>query len=102
MSRRGARLYHALGNRDRNERPIIDALKAQGFHVAQVSGKGIPDLLVSKRPDFLRLAEVKAKDGTYTKAQREFRDVYQGPPIITLRTVEDAARFMLLAMETPQ
>jgi Holliday junction resolvase len=85
--------------RDANERPIIDALKAQGFHVTRINGTGVPDLLISKRPDFVRLVEVKMPKGRYEKAQLAFREQWQGPPIITLRSVDDALRFMVLAME---
>jgi hypothetical protein len=87
VSRRGARLYHTRGNRDRNERPIIDALEAQGFCVTQLQGRGVPDLLVSKRGiDRVWLVEVKQPDGTYTKAQNEWRTKWTGPPPITLRS----------------
>src|SRR6476620_10371926 len=98
MSRRGLARLNA--KRDAVERPIIEALEAQGFSVAQLSGKGIPDLLITKRPDFMRLAECKSKYGVPTPAQRSFAEKhYQGPPIITLRTVEDALKFQVLAME---
>lgn len=110
MSRRGARLYHTAGNRDRNEGPIIQALKAQGFSVAQVRGRGVPDLLVSRRTvdafgkpcGWVRLVEIKQPKGTPTPAQTTFRETWQGPPIITLRSVDDALRFMVLAVETGQ
>jgi Holliday junction resolvase len=99
MSRRG--LARHAAKRDANEPLIVQALEAQGFHVARISGKGIPDLLVSKRGGFLRLAEVKNPLGRNreTSDQAKFRGAYQGPPIITLRTVDDALRFMVLAME---
>ena len=95
MSYRGLARHNA--KRDAGERLIIQALQAQGFAVAQISGKGIPDLLVSKRPDFVRLVEVKAKDGTLTPAQVTFRDNWQGHPIVTLRSVDEALKFGLRA-----
>lgn len=99
MSRRGLARLNA--KRDLNEAEIVQALKAQGFFVARISGKGISDLLVAKAGGFLRIAEVKNPQGKNreTEAQKQFRAAYPGPPIITLRSVEDAERFMLLAME---
>jgi Holliday junction resolvase len=94
-------LYRRAAKRDGNELAIVALLEAGGFHVARVSGKGIPDLLVSRRPDFLRLVEVKNPKGKNKESsdQAKFREAYQGPPIITLRTAEDARLFMLQAME---
>lgn len=99
MSRRGLARFAA--KRDANEAPIVDALKAQGFSVARISGKGIPDLLVSKRPSFVRLVEIKNPKGKnrQTEDQAKFHESWQGPPIVTLRSVDDALRFMVLACE---
>ncbi len=97
MSRRGTARLNA--RRDANEPAIVDALRAQGFHVTRINGTGVPDLLVSKRGGFMRLVEVKMPKGRYRQAQIDFREAWPGPPIITLRTIDDAARFMLIAME---
>lgn len=99
MSRRGLARFAA--KRDANEPAIVQALEAQGFHVARVSGKGFPDLVVSKGGGFLRLVEIKNPKGKNreTDDQRKFREAYQGPAVVTLRSVDDALKFMLLAME---
>ena len=78
--------------RDANERIIIEALEARGFHVDQVSGKGIPDLLVSKH-GAMWLIDVKRPKGRFTSQQIQWRSRFQGPPPVTVRTVEEAMRF---------
>lgn len=78
--------------RDANEGPIMQALQARGFFVAQVNGKGVPDLLVSKHGQ-MWLVEVKQPKGTYKPAQIAFREQWTGPPPITLRSVDEALRF---------
>lgn len=94
-----------FAQRDGNERPIIEALEAQGFHVAQISGVGVPDLLVSKQfastwpgcaTRLCWLVEVKMPKGKYKPAQIAFQEQWQGPPIITLRSVDDALKFQQL------
>lgn len=100
MSRRGSRLYHTTGNRDRNERPIIEALEAQGFCVSQLQGRGVPDLLVAKGAA-MWLVEVKQPKAGYTPSQILWRTRWRGPKVLTLRSVEDALRFQLLCCEQP-
>lgn len=95
MSRRGPQ----FARRDQNEPAIIKALEAQGFSVAPIAMCGGGDLLVGKGPDFLRLVEVKTTQGKLTPRQIAFREQWQGPPPILLRSVDDALRFMLLACE---
>jgi Holliday junction resolvase len=90
MSRRGARLYHTIGNRDRNERPIIDVLTARGFSVRQLRGKGIPDLLVGKARRMWLVEIKRPKVGRSTPAQVEALETWTGPEPVTLRTVEEA------------
>jgi Holliday junction resolvase len=102
-------LHRRNPRRDGNEIPIVRALEAQGFHVTRISGAGVPDLLVSKRVvdafgkpyGWVRLVEVKMPKGRFKPAQIAFREAWQGPAIVTLRSVEDALRFQLLAMEQP-
>lgn len=84
MSRRGAHSYHTVGNRDKNERLIIDALEARGFSVTQIQGRGVPDLLVSKHKA-VWLIEVKQPKKGYTAAQVEWRMKWLGPQIWCLR-----------------
>ena len=105
-------IHRRAAKRDANEPAIRQALEAQGFHVTPVSGSGLPDLVVTYRgPDafgkphwYMWFAEIKNPNGKNkaTPAQVSFQKAWQGPAIITLRSVEDAQRFALLAMETPQ
>lgn len=85
--------------RDANEPDIIQALEAQGFSVARINGAGVPDLAVGKGPTFLRLVEIKQPKGTFKPKQIAFRESWRGPAIVTLRSVDDALKFMVLAME---
>jgi Holliday junction resolvase len=91
MSRR-YRPGRYFAQRDKNEGPIVETLQARGFYVTQVSGTGVPDLLVSK-DGAMWLVEVKQPNGTYKPAQVTFRERWTGPPPITLRSIEDAIRF---------
>lgn len=88
--------------RDANEPDIIQVLEAQGFSVARINGAGVPDLVVGKGPTFCRLVEIKQPKGTFKPKQITFRDSWRGPAIVTLRSVEDALKFMVLAMEGGQ
>lgn len=94
--------------RDSNERIIIEALEARGFSVTQINGRGVPDLLISKRMPLdepvedvrpgdtvarMWLAEVKRPKGKLNAAQQLWHERWRGPQPIILRTVEDALRF---------
>lgn len=96
MTRRGCMRHNA--RRDGNEKAIVEALEAQGFVVDRISGKGLPDLLVSKAGRQW-LVEVKMPKGVFKPAQIEWRQRFRGPAPITLRSVDDALRFCLLACE---
>ena len=86
--------------RDLNEKPIIQALEAQGFSVARINGAGVPDLVVGKGATFCRLVEIKQPNGKHRASQVAFAEQWRGPAPITLRSVDDALRFGLLAMES--
>lgn len=90
MSRRGLARLNA--RRDANERPIIETLQARGYSVFQISGKGIPDLLVSKNGSAW-LVEVKMPKGRWKPAQVTFRERWTGPPLHLVRSTEDAWLF---------
>ena len=102
MSRRGIARLNA--KRDANERLIIDALKARGFSVAQINGKGVPDLLVahsvigraSACQPLMWLVEVKQPKGKLSAAQIAWRKNWTGPAPITLRSVDEALQFPVL------
>jgi hypothetical protein len=85
-------LYRRNPRRDANERSIIETLEARGFAVAQVSGAGVPDLIVGKG-DRLWLVEVKQPKGTFKPAQNLWRAKWTGPAPITLRSVDEALAF---------
>jgi Holliday junction resolvase len=91
-------LHRRNPRRDANETEIVRALEAQGFVVDRVSGAGIPDLLISKG-GAMWLAEVKMPKGTFKPSQVLWRQRFQGPVPVTLRSVEDALHFSLLACE---
>ena len=73
----------ARKRRDANEREIIDALKAVGAKVWQISGRGLPDLLVCYRGRFF-VGEVKTATGTLRPTQSDEFPVW--------RTTEGAVR----------
>lgn len=97
-------LHRRNPRRDGNEGAIRAALEAQGFCVMPISGVGIPDLVVSQPAGAqpyprVWLVEVKQPKGRFKPAQLAFRAKWRGAVPITLRSVEDCERFMLLAME---
>jgi hypothetical protein len=56
------------------EKPIVDTLRAIGWHVTRISGEGAPDILVRKRNDpsgWCQGFEVKSGKGARTAAQDE-------------------------------
>jgi Holliday junction resolvase len=91
-------MSHQIGNRDKNEPEVIQALEAQGFTVDRISGKGLPDLLISKAGR-MWLCEVKMPKGKLKPSQVEWAEKWRGPAPLVLRTVEDCARVMLLCCE---
>lgn len=70
--------------RDANEPDIIKALNLVGCDVWQISGRGVPDLLVYREGQFYPM-EVKTATGKRTQAQ-------QGMPWHVVRSVADAIR----------
>jgi len=72
--------------RDAAEKPIVEALRARGVDVTQISGEGAPDLLVRFRGR-LYAFEVKSGKGKRTEAQ----EATQWPIV---RTVDDALRMV--------
>ncbi len=61
----------ARKRRDSAEGPIIDALRGIGAEVWQISGRGLPDLLVRFRGQYFA-GEVKSRGGTETAHQGKF------------------------------
>lgn len=83
------RSYNA--RRDGNEKEIVAALRAAGASVVPVSVSGLSDLIVGYQ-DQTFLIEIKTKKGKLTDAQVRFRADWQGAPVITARTVDDALK----------
>jgi len=75
--------------RDTNERTIIDALRAIGCDVWQVSGAGLPDLLVRTTTGSYVPMEVKTKSGKLTRVQAQ-----QAAPWPIVRSIEDALHWV--------
>ena len=76
--------------RDDNEPALVKCLEQLGFHVTTVSGKGVPDLILSRRQLF-HLAEIKAPTGRDRPAQINFRAKHSAP-VHRLVTVEDCVK----------
>lgn len=92
-------IHRQAAKRDANEPEIIAALKAAGCSVQQLSGKGVPDLLVGC-PVMGRnyifhdqlinlLMEVKAPKAKLTEDQATWHSEWLGQVII-VRSIEDA------------
>ena len=76
--------------RDANEQAIIKALYLCGFQVTRLSGKGLPDLLLSRNGHW-HLAEVKTRTGTLTAPQTAFEARHAPAPVWVLRSEADVA-----------
>lgn len=81
-------LHRWAARRDGPEQAIKQALEAVGAIVLKVSGKGLPDLLISYKGKWTPL-EVKAKHGMLTEAQAMLQARAMFP---VARTPEDALR----------
>lgn len=84
-------IHRRNAKRDKNETAIIEALRAiPGVKVSQISGAGVPDLLVS-RSGINYLLEVKTKTGKLTDTQVDWHNEWTGQVAI-VRTVDDALK----------
>lgn len=84
--------------RDGNEAEIIEALRAVGATVVQLSDTGYPDLLVGYAdPETGEqcnyLIEVKAENGKLTPPQFEFFETWEGQCDVA-RTVQEALKII--------
>lgn len=90
-------LSRRAANRDKNERWLIELLRAAGAQVHQISGRGLPDLLVGYRRRWV-MVEVKnpARSWTMGPAQQQFIDAAKasGLPVYVIFTAEDAQRML--------
>jgi Holliday junction resolvase len=75
---------------DKNQREIVEALRAAGCSVLILSrvGQGCPDLAVGKWGRTY-LLEVKTARGTLTEPEQEFMETWRGH-VQVVRTVDEA------------
>ncbi len=92
-----------LGRPDQNQAEIISALHDACYSVLDLSsyGSGVPDILCSgnmpcsscgKPTKQNRFLEIKTQFGVLNKLQHDFQIWHKGPPIIVVRTVEQALK----------
>ena len=89
-------LHRRAAKRDDSEREVIDALEAGGATVQQLSGEGVPDLLVGVR-GVAYLIEVKSGNKGLTPAQKQWHATWQGPRVEVVRNAAQARKFLLTA-----
>lgn len=85
-------VHRYAARRDANESEIIEALRAVGATVVQVSESGYPDLLVGFA-GVNYLIEVKAKKGKLTDDQWTFFKIW-GEQCDVARTSEEALKII--------
>lgn len=84
-------IHRKAARRDKNESDIIAGLaRLNGVTIRQISGAGVPDLLIGYRGQNF-LLEVKTETGKLTPAQIDFFDTWNGQKAV-VRTLEDAKR----------
>ena len=81
----------AKRRRDANEQAIIVALRALGATVVQISGEGVPDLLVAYEGRWTPL-EVKRPRGRLTPEQQKLRGRAWFPVVSTVQAALDEIR----------
>jgi hypothetical protein len=76
--------------RDANEPNIINSLRAGGWTVTQLSGKGLPDLMCMKDGE-VHFAEVKMPGGKMETAQVDLHEEWEraGVPVAVVTSPED-------------
>ena len=78
---------------DANQAQIMRDLRKAGLSVIDLSavGGGVPDLLVSSRTE-MWLMELKTATGRLNQKQLNWWDKWQGKPVHSVRTSEDALK----------
>jgi hypothetical protein len=76
---------------DTNHAAIVAALRAAGASIVSLAslGHGVPDLLVCGA-GWCRLIEIKTPTGKLTSDQVAFAAHWQGPPVVIVRSVDEA------------
>lgn len=87
-------LHRRNAKRDGNEDEIVYALIQAGATVAEISAKGVPDLLVGYQGRTYLLECKMPKSGRLTKAQREFHRDWRGAEIGIVRSIGEALEFI--------
>lgn len=82
-------IHRAAAKRDANEAEIIKALRAAGCSVAQISARGLPDLLVGTPSGTNLLLEVKRPGAKLTASEAAFFAAWQGQRSV-VHSVEEA------------
>ncbi len=82
--------------RDANQGEIEDALTQAGYVWFDTSkvGRGFPDLTVMTKRGAIVLLEVKAPGGTLTMDEKVFHFLWQGAPVLTVYSAEEALRVL--------
>jgi hypothetical protein len=87
-------IHRRNARRDANEPEIRQALKDIGANVYQVSGKGLPDLIVIFRGRAF-LLEVKTETGELTDPQSDFMKANADCEMVgVVRNVDEALRLI--------
>lgn len=73
--------------RDANEAGIVAALRAIGVLVFHLNVPGLGDLLTYSKLEGYRVLEVKARNGTFTKAQAA---IGMQTPVCVVRSIAEA------------
>jgi hypothetical protein len=79
---------------DKNQRPIVRALRKLGAKVVVITGAGedgAPDLFVGWKGETIGM-EVKQPDGKPSEAQKKFHKEWPGARLCYVRSVGDAVR----------
>lgn len=91
--------------RDKNQKPIIEALREAGTFVIDLSGvgHGVPDLVVWTVKGW-QVAEIKNPENAYgrkglTKRQKEWSTKSRGGPTYVIRSIDEALSLMFGEVE---
>lgn len=87
-------MSHQRAHRDGNHADIVNALKAAGRSVLDLSGngKGCPDILVAWGRAHMVLLEIKNPSGKnrVQANQLAWHQAWRGPAVVVVRSVEEA------------
>ena len=87
-------LIRTAPRRDASEAEIVGALRAYGCTVVQLSGRGVPDLLVGARNRVWFVLEVKTGKAQLNPDQRSWHAYCRGPKPYVVRNASEAIAAM--------